>query len=272
AIPPTNAVRRYLVRLAMCFSLADVKCATETISCRKGTCIASRTYQRVPAGRPLRRYGGSAWFVPLPRNRLEGLLHLHTRFQMVNPLGQCLVGDELAIFRCQPAMAEPNHPVAVECALPDGAILRPTFRSAKQARGEALRDTPVVRKQGQVDVNQCVGHRKPLPCRCHAAIAVDYPLITAQDVSMEVQVLRFRELAAVLLLWPISAFSELDYIQCIQRQTRYLRQAPRQRGLAAAGIAEHGNLFHGMPRRSPLPRSPESDAESKSPGEVNSMG
>ena len=71
--------------------------------------------------------------------------------------------------------------------------------------------------------------------------------IAAEDVSMEVQVLRFRQLAAVLLLRPISTFSELDYIQCIQRQARDLCQSPRQRRFAATGIAKYGNFFHGTP-------------------------
>ena len=39
---------------------------------------------------------------------------------MVNPLGRCHVGNELAIPRRRPAMAEPNHPVAVARALPYG--------------------------------------------------------------------------------------------------------------------------------------------------------
>ena len=45
-----------------------------------------------------------------------------------NPLGRCHVGNELAIPRRRPAMAEPNHPVVVARALPYRAILWPALR------------------------------------------------------------------------------------------------------------------------------------------------
>ena len=72
-------------------------------------------------------------------------------------------------------------------------------------------------KEGQIDVNKCVRYREPLPCRCYTAIAIDNPLISTEDFSMGFKVLLIRDLATGLLLRPISAFSELDYIEYIQR-------------------------------------------------------
>ena len=74
---------------------------------------------------------------------------------------------------------------------------------------------------------------------------------------MEVHVLLFRHLSTVLHLRPISAFSELDNIQYIERQACYLYQSPRQRRFAATGIAKHGNFSHGTPKQSPFSKSRE---------------
>ena len=67
-------------------------------------------------------------------------------------------------------------------------------------------------KQGQIDVNKCVRYSEPLPCRCYTAVTINNPLIATEDFPMGFKVLLIRDLATELLLRPISAFSELDYI------------------------------------------------------------
>jgi hypothetical protein len=75
----------------------------------------------------------------------------------------------------QASMTEPNHPVAVQCAAPHGAILWPALRISKKALHEALCDPPVMRQKGQVDVNERIGCVEPLPCRRDTAIAINDP-------------------------------------------------------------------------------------------------
>ena len=57
-----------------------------------------------------------------------------------------------------------------------------------------------------------------LVCCCGAHACGDVLRAVTQEMDdQEVQILLFRHLATVLLLRPITAFSELDYIECIQR-------------------------------------------------------
>lgn len=156
---------------------------------------------------------------------------------MVNPLGRRGISDKLTIPRRQPAMAEPKHPVAAQRTAPHGAILRPAVRISKKALDEAHCDPPVMRKKRQVDVNERISCREPLPGRCDTAKAINDPLISVEEVGVDLEILLVRDRAA--------ACPPLDFINRMQRQARYLCQPPGQGRFAAAGIAEHCNLSHG---------------------------
>jgi hypothetical protein len=86
-------------------------------------------------------------------------------------------------------MAKPNHPVAIQGALPHWAVLRPALGSLEQARSEAPRDPPVMRHNGQVDVDESVGCGDPLPNRRQTPITVDNPFVLAQDLAMDRHIL-----------------------------------------------------------------------------------
>src|ERR1700751_5456392 len=101
-------------------------------------------------------------------------------------------------------MTEPEHPVAGQCAAPDGAILGPALRISKKALGEALGDPSEMGKKGQVDVNERIGCGEPLPRRRDTAKAINDPLISVEEVCVDLQVLLMRDRAA--------ACSELDFI------------------------------------------------------------
>jgi hypothetical protein len=133
-------------------------------------------------------------------------------------------------------MTAQDHSVAVQRAGPHGTILGPALWTFEKALGEALRDPPVVHQNGQVDVNQRVGGREPLPSRGDTAKAIDDPIVSAEEVCVFAQVLLARNLSATRLV--------LDSIERVQREPGDLRQATGQRRLAAAGIAEHRHLSH----------------------------
>src|ERR1700688_3179941 len=106
-------------------------------------------------------------------------------------------------------MAQPNHAIAIERTLPNWAVLRPALRILEQTRGEALRDPPVMRHNGQVDVYEGVRRGEPLPHRRQTAETVDNPLVPAQDLTMDRHVLLIRKPAAIFLGRAISPASEL---------------------------------------------------------------
>src|SRR6266508_882708 len=68
-------------------------------------------------------------------------------------------------------MAKPKHPVAVHSAAPHRTVFRPALRSYEQAFDQALCHPPVVSDERQIDVDQRVGFREPLPGRSNAAKA-----------------------------------------------------------------------------------------------------
>ena len=117
-------------------------------------------------------------------DRLQKCLHCCGRLQMVNPLGRRGISDKLTIPRRQPAMTEPKHPVAAQRTAPHGAILRPAVRISKKALDEAHCDPPVMRKKRQVDVNERISCREPLPGRCDTAKAINDPLISVEEVGV----------------------------------------------------------------------------------------
>lgn len=79
-------------------------------------------------------------------------------------------------------MTEPKHPVAAQRAAPHGAILWPALRILKKALDEAFCDPPVMRKKGQVNVNERISCGEPLSgrrnsgsCRARSSIAAERP-------------------------------------------------------------------------------------------------
>jgi len=163
-------------------------------------------------------------------------LHLSGRPQVMNPFGTCHISDKLPISWCQPAMAQPNDPVAVHSAPPHGAVLRPALWSYAKAREEALRHPPVMRKKGQVNVDQRIRCGEPLPGRSHTTKAINDPLVSAQKVRVYLQVRIMRNLAAT--------GSVLDRIYRVKRQSRQFCQPPGECRFATAGIAEDRDLSH----------------------------
>ena len=131
-------------------------------------------------------------------DRLEESLHLSGRPQVVNPFRTCHISDKLPISGRQPAMTEPKDAVAVHGAAPHGAILRPALRVYEKALDEALRHPPVMRKKGQVNVDQRIRRREPLPGRGNTAKAINDPLVSAEKVGVYLQVLVMWNLAATL--------------------------------------------------------------------------
>ena len=113
-------------------------------------------------------------------------------------------------------MAKPNHLVAVHRAAPHRTVFRPALRCCEQAFDQALCHPPVVRGERQIDVDQRVGFREPLPGRSNTAKAVDDPLVLAQQVRMRLQVLFVRNSRR--------RRPELDHVQRIQRQPRQICQ------------------------------------------------
>src|SRR5216684_741048 len=149
------------------------------------------------------------------------------------------------------SMTEPNHPVAVQCAAPHGAILWPTLRIPEKALHEALCDTPVMRQKGQVDVNERIGCLEPLLRQRNTVIAINDPPISLEEVRVNLHILLMRDLAAILLFQSIAAYAELDHIQRIERQPSYGRQTLRKCRFSSSRISKDGDFFHSGCSRSP---------------------
>ena len=77
-------------------------------------------------------------------------------------------------------MAQPNHAIAIHGAAPQGAIRWPALRIYEQALDEALGNPPAVSQQRQVNVDQRVRHRTPLPGRSNTAKTIDDPGVATQ--------------------------------------------------------------------------------------------
>ena len=102
----------------------------------------------------------------------------------MNPLRRCYIGEKLPIPRRQLAMTGPKHPVASQSATPHGAIFWPTLGILKKALDEALCDPTEMRKKRQVNVNERIGCGEPLPGRRDTAKAVNDPLISVEEVCV----------------------------------------------------------------------------------------
>src|SRR5258708_23324452 len=142
------------------------------------------------------------------------------------------------------AMAQQNHLVAAHRAAPYWAVFWPAFRVSEKTRYETSGDPLVMGNEWQVDVNEGICRSETLPRRSDIIIAIHDPLVPAQDSFVNIQVFFILNFTAVFLARPISAFSKPDDFQREQRQTRYLRQPPVQRGFATTRMAEHRYLFH----------------------------
>ena len=114
---------------------------------------------------------------------------------MVDSLGRGLLGDELPIPWRQVAMAEPDHPIAAHGAAPHRALLRPSLGSGELASGETLGDPPVVREERQVDVHERVSRGEALPRGRDTAKTIDDPLVSVEEVGVDLQVLLVANLA-----------------------------------------------------------------------------
>ena len=111
----------------------------------------------------------------------------------MNPLCSGRLDNKLPVLRREPGVAKPQHLVAAHAAAPDRAVFRPAIRRDEQAGDQALGDPPVVRDEGQIDVNQRVGLGEPLPGRSDTAKPVDDPFIPAQQVCVLSQELFVRD-------------------------------------------------------------------------------
>jgi hypothetical protein len=82
-------------------------------------------------------------------------------------------------------MAAPNDLVAVYRAAPHRAVLRPALGIDEQAFDQALRDPPIMDDERQIDVDERVGLREALPCRCDRTEAVNDPLFALQQIRVD---------------------------------------------------------------------------------------
>ena len=130
---------------------------------------------------------------------------------MVDPLRCRCIRDKLAVPGRQPAMATPEHLVAVERANPHRTVWGPAFRVDKQTFGEPLGDPPKMGGEGQIDVNQRIGSLKPFPCGRDAAEAVDDLLVAAEQFAVRAQILLSRHLPTAGLV--------LDQVKRMKRQS-----------------------------------------------------
>jgi hypothetical protein len=87
----------------------------------------------------------------------------------------------------------------------------------------------------QIDIDQRIGGCEAFPRRGGGAVAIDDPRVAAQQRGMRRKELLARDLACCRVL---------DQVERVERQPGDLGQAPRQRGFAAARIAEHRHPLH----------------------------
>src|SRR5262249_56165283 len=114
----------------------------------------------------------------------------------VDRVGRGLFCDELPVSWRQATVAEPDHPIAAHRAAPHRALLGPSLRGRELAPGEALRDPPVVREERQVDVHERVGRGEALPRGRDTTKTIDDPLVSSEEVGVDLQVLLVRNLAS----------------------------------------------------------------------------
>jgi len=96
-----------------------------------------------------------------------------------------------------------------------------------------------VREEREVEIDQGVGDREPLPRRGDGAEPIDDPLVAAEEIGVGPQVLVVRHRGSACL--------ELHHVDDVERQSGQRGQPPRQRGLATACVAEDRHPSHAPP-------------------------
>src|SRR5262245_66380817 len=97
--------------------------------------------------------------------------------------GGCL-HDEQTVLVCETAVAKRDDAIAAKRAAPQRTIFWPTFGVCEQPFDQALSYPAVMNQKRQIDVDQRIGGREPLPRESRAAEAIDDPFIPAQQFSV----------------------------------------------------------------------------------------
>src|SRR5215472_18678302 len=93
-------------------------------------------------------------------------------------------------------MAKRDDAIAAQRAAPQWTGFRPAFRVCEQPFDEPLGHPGVMNKERQIDVDQRIGEREPLPGESRAAKTVDDPLIATQHIGVQLQEFIRRDFCA----------------------------------------------------------------------------
>src|SRR5262245_18700349 len=114
-------------------------------------------------------------------------MDLSDRPQVVYPLGGDCLRSEQAVLGCEIAVAKRDDPIATKRAGPQWTAFRPALRVCEQPFDEALGHPGVMKQKWQIDVDQRIGGREPLPRENLTVKAIDDPLLSAQQTGVRLQ-------------------------------------------------------------------------------------
>jgi hypothetical protein len=123
-------------------------------------------------------------------------MDLSNRSQVVYPLGGGCLRDEQTVLGCEIAVAKRDHAIAAKRAAPQWTTFWPAFGICEQPFDEALSHPAVMNQKGQIDVDQRIGCRKPLPRESRTAKAIDDPFILAQQIGVRLSEFVLRDFDA----------------------------------------------------------------------------
>ena len=114
-------------------------------------------------------------------------MDLSDRPQVVCALGRGRVRNKQTVLGREITVAKRNDPITAERALPQRTAFRPSPWGGENPFGEALGYPSVVTQKGEIDVDQRIRGREPLPSECRTAETIDDPLIPAQQIGVRLQ-------------------------------------------------------------------------------------
>src|SRR5262245_13350379 len=114
-------------------------------------------------------------------------MYLSNRPQVVYPLGGGCLRSEQPVLRCEIAVAKRDDPIAAKRAAPQWTAFRPALRVCEQPFDKALGHPDVMKQKWEVDIDQRIGGREPLPRESLTAKAIDDPLLSAQQIGVCLQ-------------------------------------------------------------------------------------
>src|SRR5947208_171219 len=103
----------------------------------------------------------------------------------MNPLRCRCVGNKLPIARGQVTVAQRENAIAAHRAAPQRTVVWPALRAYEQSFDETLGHQSVVSQEWQIDINQRIGGGETFPGRRNTTKAVNDPLFTAQEISVQ---------------------------------------------------------------------------------------